>query len=141
MKNKGIILERKWKMAFWLSWLVLGAVSYAAWYGWVVVSPRELQEWVMFFQPFPLSLFLSLQVWLGYEAFGKPTGESHRGWEIAFWVNCIPSCFFYVIGMLFARDVHLDPSGVGLGFLLILWIPASLLLVSQVAFAFRALRR
>jgi len=123
---------------FGLSWVVLGVIS---WY----VCPRSvygsdtIEPWSTYFHAFPLSLFVSLQVWLGYQAFTRPTGAEHVRWKIAFWANFIPGGILYAVMVEGAQTWRFGEEA----FFTTLFfsVPTVLFLVLQLAFAMAAFRR
>jgi len=127
--------QNKYKIAFGLSWVVFILISYN------VLPAYGIESWAAYFQLFPLSLFLSLQVWLGYQAFGKPTEPSHWGWKIAFWLNCVPGGLIYwgaVYTVLNESELSSQDVTIGLMIAIVVGVP---FFVLQVMFAFFAFRK
>lgn len=142
--------KNKWKIAFWLSCLVLGGVSGLVLLTWFQMmgsnAPMEPEwvssEWVSYFHPFPLSLILSLIIWLYLRAFWGPVRYT-RKWLIAFFVNCVPSGALYVLSVNTSFQlqwVGREAYGYEQLFLWFLEAIALFLLGLQVWFAIRAFK-
>jgi hypothetical protein len=97
-------------------------------------------KWVPYFHPFPLSLFLSLIIWLDSRASRGPVRYAKK-WLTAFFVSCVPGGVLYgfIVNVSLSLP-HLEPTTQGMTTLVLLVFEAIafFLLCLQVLFAFLA---
>ena len=104
---------------------------------WEIASWTKGPLWGAFLHPFPLSLYISLIIWLGNRAFRYPRQEIRAGWFIVFWLCCVPGLIFYFSYVSSAIDILGNPGkywtspeiGAALG---LLHIPAFFFFVLQI---------
>lgn len=137
---------KKWKIAFWTGCSMAGIATCLILYGWGVWSGSEPgPEWVLYFHPFPLSLFLTLMIWLYFRAFKGSAHYTGKGLN-AYFMNLVPGAVFYGLALALSLELErLSPKEVealGWTFFYLFGVEAValFLLCLQVVFAIRMFR-
>jgi hypothetical protein len=139
--------KKKWKIAFGLSFIVFIVASCYFVPVWSeITNSTKGPLWGAYLHPFPLSLYISLMIWLGNQAFGSPTGEIRIGWLIGFWICWIPGLIFCLSYVSSALDILGNPvkywQSPEIGAVLVLLdIPALFFFILQIITAVFAFRR